>query len=424
MSPLSLSLSLFTAAKRSAKGRGIQLLLRVLQEINASSLACRRVNLQKVLGLRKKMDAIYSREYTDSRLLHSPHLQSLVELVAVARLVGDEIHKSEKAEKENEGEKGRSKKDKGKERVDERQKEDVAEEAVPEDQMYKGDVSALGLRIRKAIYGDLSKRRTCKDVTKETQELVNSYGGSYLWLPSNHQTAIPFLAKAFGLPVANQEPPIEIPIATKESRTETPITNTTPSQPSSEPIAIAITGESSDSSDIPVGSPQGLFGAEQHSSSPSRSASFSAPSNRQLKVSYDLVDKNTGFIVENAWQKVIKAGESLLLEAKLSWFGTVVSIADQVQSLLKRNGRFSRRLLTEALLSDGLARQFYPLVQSTLELQEGFGATKPRVSDAGSWTLAFWIYLVQDSTSQMRSIFLRGLDYESVRQVSLSIMCF
>lgn len=36
------------AAKRSAKGRGIQLLLRVLREINASSEASRKVLLQKV----------------------------------------------------------------------------------------------------------------------------------------------------------------------------------------------------------------------------------------------------------------------------------------------------------------------------------------------------------------------------------------
>jgi hypothetical protein len=44
----------------------------------------------------------------------------------------------------------------------------------------------------------------------------------------------------------------------------------------------------------------------------------------------------------------VGSGEQLVVKAELSWFGTVVSVADQVQSLLKRNGRFSRRLLAEA----------------------------------------------------------------------------
>ena len=47
-------------------------------------------------------------------------------------------------------------------------------------------------------------------------------------------------------------------------------------------------------------------------------------------------------------RRSVGSGEQLVVKAELSWFGTVVSVADQVQSLLKRNGRFSRRLLAEA----------------------------------------------------------------------------
>jgi len=215
------------AAKRSAKGRGMQLLLRVLREIKTSSTSAKKVNLRKVLGLRRKMDIIYSKENTNAntQLLHSSHLQSLVELVAVARLVEHEIYKSSELQGEKEIEKSEKIKEvegKGKEKVKEGEHQD-------DKQVSLLDIGVPKLRITKATYGILDDKSKCKDLTVEIQGIVENYGGGYLFLPSNHQTALELFAHAFGKP----EPKKDEGEATTPTPTPTP---TTPATTTTQPV--------------------------------------------------------------------------------------------------------------------------------------------------------------------------------------------
>ena len=97
-------------------------------------------------------------------------------------------------------------------------------------------------------------------------------------------------------------------------------------------------------------------------------------------------------------------------------------MADTVQGLLKRKGKFSRRMLTEAFRLEKIRKHFLPLVaqdeiSSTLGKVVG-GVESGGFGASGSWTIPFWIYLTEEPTNQMRNIFFRGLDSEATRQVS------
>lgn len=120
----------------------------------------------------------------------------------------------------------------------------------------------------------------------------------------------------------------------------------------------------------------------------------------------------------------------------------MVEVADQVQSLFKRNGRFSRRLLLDAFRfvrdhslqpsskpfppfrTEKLNESYRMLVDEVpIEIGRGIGYSRSGmpsgIGDVGSWSIAFWIYLLADHTGQMRVILLRGLDLEQSRQVPL-----
>jgi hypothetical protein len=234
-------------------------------------------------------------------------------------------------------------------------------------------------------------------------------------------------------------------------------------------------------------------------SSSSAGAAPIVPSNRRLKIWYEIVDQATGAVLEHAWQKylpfptsispslplslslsffvcmyvcvcgptmvarrggyrTIGSGEQLVIKAEPSWFGTVVSVADQVQSLLKRNGRFSSRLLADAYryVSSSasfmfvhtpntwqvrssspiprwmsrlveLNRSFHRLVgPEATELGCGVGFSRPGLGsgggDVGSWSLVFWVYLLREHTGHMRLLLLRGLDSDQSRQVRHSVL--
>ena len=45
---------------------------------------------------------------------------------------------------------------------------------------------------------------------------------------------------------------------------------------------------------------------------------------RRLRITYEIVDGLTGEVLESKWQKVVGAGEALVLRAEASWFHTVV----------------------------------------------------------------------------------------------------
>lgn len=130
----------------------------------------------------------------------------------------------------------------------------------------------------------------------------------------------------------------------------------------------------------------------------------------------------------------------MVLSAQVSWFGTVVSIADTVQGLLHQNARFPRSLLVDAYRLRCMKRRFYPLARKVRldpdhRGEDDVAATTTTTTTAkktagmlvgglgvstgagpGSWTLELWLYLDEDSTGQMRTVFHSGLDQEAVRQ--------
>jgi len=376
-------------AKRSAKGRGTQLLLRVLREIRKSPLASKSVNLKKIL-LRRKMESLYLKEIGDAQLLHSTHLQSLVELVAIARLVEDEMQKNE-IEKEGKGkekiEESIDEKGKGKEKVEGSKRK--GKEKEEEEYISLMDVGVSCLKINKATYGVLESRKLRVDVTQQMQELVDSYGGSYLWLPPTYQTSIKFLSDLF------------ITSSELQKRKE---------QEREEEKGEGEEGEAKETDKVkrkplePL--PEGIIITDHQ---------------KRLRISYEIVEKNTGVLLESEWKKTFKRGEAVILKAESSWFANVVNVAGMVQNLLNRNGRFSRRLLMEAYRLNKIRQYHYPLVGNKLELVPGQGIVVDGsvVGNGGagsSWTIPFWIYLTDDSTGQIRSIMYKGLDYEQVRQ--------
>eukprot|EP01087_Luapelamoeba_hula_P010094 TRINITY_DN2658_c0_g1_i4.p1 TRINITY_DN2658_c0_g1~~TRINITY_DN2658_c0_g1_i4.p1 ORF type:complete len:3811 (+),score=698.07 TRINITY_DN2658_c0_g1_i4:295-11727(+) len=444
------------AAKRSAKGRGIQLLLRVLREIRSHSLAARRVNLNKILTLRSKMDAMYSKEVAGAgastqQQLHSSHLQSLVELVAVARLVGDEISRdTTPLTIAPASEKGKERRDDG----------GPATPIVVDRQVPMIDVGVAQLRVTKAVYGVLENKRQRVDITPQIQELVSTYGGSYLYLPHDHQTSMTIFAHAFGAPSApasasssKQSSPAVI-LSTSQTAVAVPTFAQAPrrsgglfgdddgssSDSEGEDTSLSAPGTEPDitpslrrplvrRSSIGLSSSSGGFAASLSlsrsgggSDEPASTPSAGKEPTKRLRLYYEIVDKVTGVVLENSWQKLVGAGEALVLRAEASWFNNVVSVADMVQGLLRKNSTFPRRVLTDAYRLDCIRRHFVPLIgEEVVEI----GPDKGRVlCDGGgigvgagaSWTLSTWIFVTEEPTSHQRTIFYKGLDLDTTRQ--------
>jgi hypothetical protein len=69
-----------------------------------------------------------------------------------------------------------------------------------------------------------------------------------------------------------------------------------------------------------------------------------------------------------------------------------------------------------------LSGSFHALVGADpVEVGRGAGFSRPGLGsgsgDVGSWSLAFWLYVLHDHTGHMRLLLLRGLDADQSRQV-------
>lgn len=70
-----------------------------------------------------------------------------------------------------------------------------------------------------------------------------------------------------------------------------------------------------------------------------------------------------------------------------------------------------------------LNRSFYALVHADqVAIGKGVCFSQPGLGsgngDVGSWSLTFWVYLLEECTGHMRVLLLRGLDVDQSRQVA------
>ena len=189
------------SANRSAKMRGIQLLIRVIQDIPTAPLSVQEKalrNLNKLMTLRHKINRIYDIEKAKQTELYSNYFQSLVELVCVTRLAISAINTQLKQDKEKQT----------RYEIQTKNNKTAATQGPPGRANMKGSqepkISAVELgntklQIISALYGVLpsssfgarkslveakqSVPPKCRDVTGEVQQFVNERGGSYLLIP-------------------------------------------------------------------------------------------------------------------------------------------------------------------------------------------------------------------------------------------------
>jgi hypothetical protein len=148
------------SSKQSAKARGIQLLKKVLQELQIQGT---QVDLTPILKMRTAMERRYYSESQESRPVYSAHLQGLIELLTTAKLTEQSLE------------------------------EHKSLEALGDTTLPITDLVMKKLRIVKAKYGVLNNSKMCVDITESIQQVVNQqFGGSYLIIPSKHSD-VPYL---------------------------------------------------------------------------------------------------------------------------------------------------------------------------------------------------------------------------------------
>ncbi len=150
-------------SKRSAKARGIQLLLKIMQELQVTGVS--QVDLSPVLKLRPIMERKYRTELNDDRPLFSAHLQGLVELLSSTKLTESTM-------------------------LQQQQQQQLFDDTRPFNLL---DLRRRKLRITKAKYGVLGNSKWCITITDKMQQVIDrQFGGSCMVLSGKH-SSIPWL---------------------------------------------------------------------------------------------------------------------------------------------------------------------------------------------------------------------------------------